>query len=139
MSVVIIASRLVSELASEGASGRLLCQVRGSSVRASFWPFTSRICVLTEKVSGPAGHFFPTVVTETCHENVTVPKIDQLFWPFAMLTSILSSDFWSRNRHDRDMNPPQGSFAHEFRNQTGGHLPCGCILVSIHFGIRERY
>ena len=27
--------------------------------------------------------------------------------------------------------PLRGSFAHEFRNQTGGHLPCGCILVSM--------
>ena len=25
--------------------------------------------------------------------------------------------------------PPRDSFAHEFRNRTGGHLPCGCILV----------
>ena len=30
------------------------------------------------------------------------------------------------------INPPhRGSFAHELRNQTGGHLPCGCILVII--------
>ena len=33
---IIIAPRLVSELASEGASGRLLCQVRGSAVQPSF-------------------------------------------------------------------------------------------------------
>ena len=29
-------------------------------------------------------------------------------------------------------NPPhRGFFAHELRNQTGGHLPCGCILVFV--------
>ena len=53
---------LVSELASEGASGRLLCQVQGRSMRASFGPFANGICVLTEKVPGPAGHFCPVSV-----------------------------------------------------------------------------
>ena len=87
-----IAPVLVSELASEGASGRLLCQVRGSYVTASFWPFTTDTSILTGKVSGPPSDFC-NGVTETCHENVTVPKIDQLFWSFATRICILSSDF----------------------------------------------
>ena len=31
-------------------------------MRASFGPFANGICVLTEKVSGPAGHFCPLFV-----------------------------------------------------------------------------
>ena len=46
---------------------------------------------------------FFSVVTETCNENVTVPNFDQPFWAFAADTSILSSNFWSGNCHDRDM------------------------------------
>ena len=48
---------LVSELASEGASGRLLCQVSGSTVQPSFWPSCKVRCVLIGKVSGPPSDF----------------------------------------------------------------------------------
>ena len=37
-------------------------------------------------------------------DHVTIwPQSDQVFWPFTTMICILSSNFWSRNCHDRDM------------------------------------
>ena len=65
---------LVSELASEEASGRLLCQVSGPAVQPSFGLFTTDTGILTGKVSGSAADFCPvSVVTKTlsrsCHNR----------------------------------------------------------------------
>ena len=80
-------------LSSRAKGPRGGCYVRsgGSSVQPSFGPFTSRICVLTGKVSGSAGQKFPAW-RKWCNENVTA-KSWPTFWSFATRICILSSDF----------------------------------------------
>ena len=68
-------------LSSRAKGPRGGCYVRsgGSSVRASFDPFTSRICVLTEKVSGPAGHFFPAASRKPVTKTWRSQKLTTFF------------------------------------------------------------
>ena len=115
---------------------RFLSRRDGKSVTPNFGPKSDQLfdhlhqtAPFSARTFGPKTHV--TIVTGS--------KSDQVFDPFTTDTSILSSNFWSRNCHDRDMNPPRGSFAHEFRNQTGGHLPCGCILVRFFTDRHEDY
>ena len=127
---------LVSELVSEGTSGRLFSQVQSETIASRFWPICSRDRHFN-LIRFRIGSRLFVWCNEKCHDrdmealrnSKTGPIQNPILHWYRRKLVELWVIFWVL---------PEVHFVHEFRNQTGGGAPA-LRVYSVYFSDEDFY